>query len=1004
MAGKPTPDKRPPIGKRKPAAKGKEATPGKKKTPDSGTCAPKGAGPHPTDVPVVGIGASAGGLEALQQFFKHLPADCGLSFVVIQHLSPNYKSAMDQLLSRATALPVLQIENNLKIEPGRIYLNPPEKFVSMAKGKFRLTPSTAPGRRSFLPIDHFFQALAAEKREKAICIILSGSASDGTQGLKSVKAAGGLTFVQSPDDATYASMPDSAIATQMVDFILPAAEIAPKLLAVLKHPCIRIIDANPTDKKDPAFNLDQIFSIIQSKTGHDFSSYKTTTLNRRIARRMAVHQLNAFSDYVKVMAKDPSEPGRLVKDMLIGVTRFFRDGDAFETLQEKVLTQLVQSRKPGERIRVWVAGCSSGEEAYSMMILLAEVMERLGIPLTVQIFASDLEADAIHTARLGIYPQNITADVSRQRLSRFFNHRDTSYHIKKSIRDTIVFSIHNLIKDPPISKIDLISCRNLLIYLKPELQKKILRMFHYALNRDGYLFLGPSETIGECTDCFSAVSLKHKIFKHRNMVPADRYTRNHLPEPAGHLIFPTAAPEKGRPSLTGICNLTERIILDEYAPAGVLVDRSYEILHFFGQTDPYLEVPKGKASFNLFKMAREGLSFKLTQGLSRAFNTGQTQRIKGVAVKTDQAFSSTTITVRPLPEKPAGRELLIVLFEETKSGRQKVAPQAAAGEAGETLPDVRRLEDELNTTREYLQTTIEALETSNEAYKAANEELQSVNEELQSANEELETSREELQSTNEELVTVNAEHQQKIDELTKSNNDINNLLESTEIACLFLDLNLCVRRFTPAVTRIINLRQTDIGRPVGDITTLMEAMNVHAHAREVLELLDRKRLEVKDKSGRWYEMRIMPYRTIDNVIDGVTLAFIDITDVRQLHLLRRVTAVFECASDAVTVQDFNGNILSWNRTAETLYGWTEQEATHMQVTEITAEKNRHDYAAVARRLQRGETVAPFEITRIPKSGEPIVVRLHVTTLVDEARRPVQFATYERPAGSQSGPG
>ncbi len=999
MAGKSTPEKRSPPGKRKPAAKGKAARPGRNKKAGGVICDRHPTGRDDTECVVVGLGASAGGLEALQRLFKPLAADCGVSFVVIQHLSPNYKSAMDQLLSRVTALPVIQIENNLKIEPGRIYLNPPEKFVSMAKGKFRLISSQSPGRRRFLPIDHFFNSLATEKQEKAVCIILSGSASDGTQGLKAVKAAGGLTFVQSPDDAAHASMPDSAIATQMVDFILPAAEITPKLLAVLKHPCIRGIDVTPTDEKDLAFYLDQIFSIIQSKTGHDFSSYKTTTLTRRIARRMAVHQLNAFSDYVMVMAKDPSEPGRLVKDTLIGVTRFFRDGDAFETLQEKVLTPLVQSRKPGETIRVWVAGCSSGEEAYSIAILLAEVMERLGIPLTVQAFASDVETHAVHTARLGIYPENISADVSRQRLSRFFSHGGTNYHIKKSIRDNLVFSIHNLIKDPPFSKIDLISCRNLLIYLKPELQKKILKMFHYALNPGGHLFLGTSEAIGECADCFSALSLKHKIFKQRNVVPAYRYTMNPLPEPAGHAISHTAAPEKGMPSLTDICTLTERIILDEYAPAGVLVDRGYEILHFFGQTDPYLEVPKGKASFNLLKMAREGLAFKLTRALSRAFNTAQTQRIEGVAVETDQAFFSATITVRPLPEKPAGRELLIVLFEETKRGRQKAAPQAAVGEAGETLPDLKRLEDELNTTKEYLQTTIEALETSNEAYKAANEELQSVNEELQSANEELETSREELQSTNEELVIVNAEYQQKIDELTKSSNDINNLLESTEIACLFLDLNLCVRGFTPAVTRIINLRQTDIGRPIGDITTLMEAMDIHAQAKAVLERLDRKRLEVKDKSGRWYEMRIMPYRTIDNVVDGVTLAFIDITEMRQLHKLRRVTAVFECASDAVTVQDFDGNILSWNRTAETLYGWTEQEATHMHVTEITAEKNRHDYAAVARRLQRGETVAPFEITRIPKSGEPIAVWLHVTTLVDEARRPVQFATYERPAGS-----
>ncbi|MEE4112553.1 MAG: chemotaxis protein CheB, partial [Desulfobacteraceae bacterium] len=465
MVRKSTPEKRSPEGQRKPAAKGKAARPGRKKKADGVVGDPHPTGADDTEFVVVGVGASAGGLEALKQLFKPLAVDCGVSFVVIQHLSPNYKSAMDQLLSRATVLPVIQIENNLKIEPGRIYLNPPHKFVSLVKGRFRLTPSPSPYRQTFLPIDHFLNSLATAKREKAACIILSGSASDGTQGLKTVKAAGGLTFVQSPDDAAYASMPDSAIASRMVDFILPAAEIAPRLLAVLKHPSIRCIDATPTDEKDPVFDLDQIFSIIQSKTGHDFSSYKRNTVNRRIARRMAVHQLNAFSDYVKVMAKDPAEAGRLVKDMLIGVTRFFRDGSAFETLQEKVLTPLVQSRQPGDSVRVWVPGCSSGEEAYSIAILFAEVVERLAIPLTLQVFASDLEADAIHRARLGIYPQDISADVTRQRLSRFFNHRDATYQIKKPIRDRIVFSVHNLIDDPPFSKIDLISCRNLLIYL-----------------------------------------------------------------------------------------------------------------------------------------------------------------------------------------------------------------------------------------------------------------------------------------------------------------------------------------------------------------------------------------------------------------------------------------------------------------------------------------------------------------------------------------------------------
>ena len=997
MARNTNSEKKKQLGKRKPAPSTRgAANPGQKKTPDTGISDPQGAETSYTDIPVVGVGASAGGLEALQQLFKPLPADCGLSFVVIQHLSPNYKSAMDQLLSRATALPIIQIKNNLKVEPGRIYLSPPEKFVSMATGKFRLTPSKASGRRSFLPIDHFFNVLSTEKQEKAVCIILSGSASDGTQGLKAVKAAGGLTFVQSPEDASYASMPESAIATQMVDFILPATEIAEKLIAVLKHPYISHIDTTPTHEKDLDFNLKQIFSIVQSKTGHDFSSYKATTLSRRSARRMAVHQLNAFSDYVKVMANDPAEPSRLVKDMLIGVTRFFRDGKSFETLQEKVLVPLVQSRQPGDNIRVWVAGCSSGEEAYSIAILLAEVLERLCIPLTIQIFASDIETDAIHTARLGIYPDNIAEDVSQQRLSRFFNHRESNYHIKKSIRNNVVFSIHNLINDPPFSKIDLISCRNLLIYFKPELQKKILSMLHYALNPDGYLFLGPSETIGESADYFSAVSPMHKIFKHRDRMPADHYAMNHLHTPAGDDIFNMATKEKETSPLPEAYSHVERIILEEYAPPGVLIDRNFETLHFFGHTDPYLEVPKGKASFNILKMAREGLAFKLTQCLSRALKSGKMERIEGVSFKTAHGFISTAICVRPLLEKPTGRDLLIVLFEETESGQPKDAPKTPDADAGKTPPDVNRLADELSTTREYLQTTIEELETSNEEYKAANEELQSVNEELQSANEELETSREELQSTNEELITVNAEHQQKIDELTKSNNDINNLLESTEIASLFLDLNLCVRRFTPAVTRIINLRQTDIGRPVSDITTLMETVNIHAHAKEVLERLDRKRLEVRDKSGRWYEMRIMPYRTIDNVIDGVTIAFIDTTDVRQVHMLRRITAVFENSSDAVTVQDFDGNILSWNRTAERLYGWTEQEASHMHITEITTENHRQDYAAVARRLKRGETVAPFEVTRIPKAGEPITVWLHVSTLVNEKGRPVKFTTFERP--------
>jgi len=949
--------------------------------------------PH-EDMPVVGIGASAGGLEALQQLFKHLPTDCRLAFVVIQHLSPRYKSAMGQLLSPTTSLSIVQIKHDLKIQTGCIYLNPPDKYVSLTNGRFRLTSDRSTDGVS-LPIDHFFHSLADAKGRKAIGVILSGSASDGTQGVRAIKAAGGLTIAQSPANAKYTSMPESAIATRMVDFILPAEAIGAKIDDIIKHPYLRLADALDVEEEAPVSELKRIFAILQGKTGHDFSNYKTTTIRRRIARRMAVHQLDRMSDYLKVIAKDPSEPSRLLKDTLIGVTSFFRDTEAFETLRDKVMVPLVKSRKNGDTIRVWVAGCSSGEEAYSVAILLAEAMESAKVLLTVQIFASDIDTDAIDMARRGIYLPNITTDVSSQRLTRFFDRSEDAFKIKKSLRDSVVFSIHNLIKDPPFSKIDLICCRNLLIYLKSELQKKVLPMFHYALKPDGYLFLGPSETIGEFGDYFSAVSYKHKIFRHRNTLQAEPYSLYHLPVFVGQREIHAEVDKPEKTIIPNIFNYIERIILDEYAPPGVLIDRNFNILHFFGHTDPFLKMPRGRASFNLLKMAREGMALKLTRGLNRTLKSGEVQRIEDVSVKSVKGLILVTITIRPVLEKPGGMDVMIVLFEAAKGYEKKAPAKAAAQEEAARPKDVKRLEEELKTTKEYLQTSIEELETSNEEYKATNEELQSVNEELQSANEELETSREELQSTNEELVTVNSEHQQKIDELNKSYNDINNLLESTEIASLFLNLNLCVRRFTPAVTRIINLRQTDIGRPISDITTQIQGPDIHGLAVEVIEKLQRKKMEVQDKRGRWYEMRLLPYRTVDNVIDGVTIAFIDITDLRQLNMLRQISPVFENATDAVTLQDFEGNILAWNRTAENLYGWSETEATRMHISEITAEKDRHNYAAVARRLQRGETVQSFEVVRIPKKGAPMTVRVYVSALADDKRRPIKFATFER---------
>ncbi len=480
------------------------------------------------------------------------------------------------------------------------------------------------------------------------------------------------------------------------------------------------------------------------------------------------------------------------------------------------------------------------------------------------------------------------------------------------------------------------------------------------------------------------------------MLPVEPYSMDHLSTFVGQREYHPGNDKRGKTAGPEIFGVAERIILEDYAPPGVLIDRNFNILHFFGHTDRFLKMPRGKAIFNLLQMAREGISFKLTRVLNAALRTRELQRIEDVSVKSPQGLIRTRIIIRPMPEKIAGMEVMIVLFETINGQGKKDVVSVTSGKSAGGHKEIQRLEEELKSTKEYLQSSIEELETSNEEYKATNEELQSVNEELQSANEELETSREELQSTNEELVTVNSEHQQKIDELNKSYNDINNLLESTEIATLFLNLNLCVRRFTPAVTRIINLRPLDIGRPISDITTHFQGIDIHGLAVQVIERLERKKLEIQDKKERWYEMRLFPYRTGDNVIDGVTIAFIDITDLRKLNMLRQISAVFENATDAVTMQDFDGNVLAWNRTAETCYGWTEAEATRMHISEMTAEKDRHDYAAVARRLQRGETVAPFHVIRIPKGGDPMTVRVYASTLADEEGRPIKFATFERP--------
>jgi len=865
----------------------------------------------PVSFPIVGLGASAGGLEALESFFSNMPSDSNMAFVIIQHLSPKHKSIMASLLSKSTQMPVNEITSGMKIEPNRIYLNPPDKNVVIQHSKLQLMmPIKTDGLN--LPIDCFFRSMASELNEKAICIILSGTATDGTLGLKAVKGGGGIAMVQDPDSAKYDGMPRSAIATGIVDFVLPVNKLPGELIKYVKAPYITA--AKKLKKTDESFSeyIQTIFALIRRSTGHDLSHYKQTTIRRRIERRMAVHQIGKIPNYVEYLEKNPAEVDILFKDMLIGVTSFFRDPEAFEILKEQVLPGLLKSRNPESLIRIWIVGCSTGEEAYSMAITLLEVMDLIKQHHNVQVFASDIDADALEHGRLGIYPDSIAADVSQGRLNKYFIKEDNTYRIKKKIREMIVFAAQNVIKDPPFSKIDLVSCRNLLIYMDSPLQKRVIPLFHYTLRPDGVLLLGTSESIGEFTDFFSPFNNKWKIF-----MKLEGYTE----KAADYPVMPFYQPRREdalkakQNSDVDIQNIAEKVILNDYAPPGVLVNEHYEIIHFLGKTDKYLETPVGKASFNVLSMAREGLRYKLSTALNNALRHHKICFDEAVRVKYNGGVRIVDLTVRPLFEANRSSGFLLVLFDEKSPDQTTSRKTGKKAEKKASDPALSTLEQELNATKERLQTTIEELETSNEELKSTNEELQSVNEELQSTNEELETSKEELQSTNEELVTVNTELQKKVDELSGANNDINNLLASTEIGTIFLDTDLKIKRFTPTATKIFNLIVTDVGRSLSHITANIPFENLYDDIKHVLKTLEKKEVEIQDRDGEWYSVRVIPYRTLENVIDGVVVTFTNYSKIKK--------AEFALAASEQNLQVAlkNYSIIAANADLDLRYTW-----------------------------------------------------------------------------------
>lgn len=940
--------------------------------------------------PIVGIGASAGGLEAYESFFKAMPEDSGMAFVLISHLDPTHISILPELIGKQTQMKVHQIQDGQKLLPNQVYVIPPNKILNILNGILYLLELPL-SRGLNLPIDIFFRSLAQDQGANAIGIILSGTGTDGTLGIKEIKGEMGMVMVQDERTAKYDGMPRSAISTGLADYILPVDKLPAQLINYVRHITIQPQTSFTADENKFQKALQKIFILLRSQTRHDFSHYKKNTIYRRIERRMHVHQIDEIKDYVKYLQNNEKEVHTLFKDLLIGVTSFFRDQEAFEILKHQFLTALLKNTPQNQKVRIWVAGCSSGEEAYSMAILMQESMKTMGRHFEVQIFGTDIDEDAINTARAGLYPSSISADISPERLTRYFTREDNHYRIHKSIREMVVFALQNLIKDPPFTKLDLLCCRNLLIYLESELQKKLLPVFHYSLKEKGILFLGTSESIGQTTELFKMEDKKWKIFTRQPYSPVAHPMLDFpvLPAP-DKTVKTTPSMEKSFPEINHLM-MVESILEQSNAPPCAIIDDKDNIVYIHGRTGRYLEPAIGKASVNILDMARPGLKVVLNATLRMVHKSKQPMVHKGVEIQENKGFIQVDLGVKPLQEYGAMNGLIMVSFmESTAMQEKKISPKPKKNAV------LAKLEQELQYTRENLQSTIEELETSNEELKSTNEEMQSTNEELQSTNEELETSKEELQSLNEESATVNVELQSRIDDLSKINDDMKNLLDSTQIATIFLDIDLGIRRFTQKATELIPLNHTDIGRPIHHFATELKDIKLVEYARRVLDTLAIIEEEVVSQNNRIFKIRLLPYRTIQNVIDGVVITLDDITRMKKIeNQLRHAAAMLTENMDAMTLQKFDGKILAWNKGAQNLYGYTEEEALKMNIFDTIPEGNKQETLTFIHQLEKGKQIAPFKTQRKSKDGRILDILLTATLFKDGSGKPEGIATTER---------
>ena len=926
------------------------------------------------DLPiVVGVGASAGGLEAFTQLLEALPDDTGMAFVLVQHLAPKHESALPTLLGPVSGMRVEQAREGLRPQPNHVYVIPPNSQLTIGQGKLHLAPRPA-GPAQHTPIDSFFRSLAEECGSRAIGVILSGTASDGSMGLREIKAAGGIAIAQDPNTATYGGMPHAAVATGVVDLVLPVRGIAEALVQFRDHPYIAPPSADPETEvsgelRASEAQLQRIFTLLRHAKGVDFSLYKPPTIKRRIQRRMALHKIEAVDAYVTHMKETPAEVDALYHDILIQVTHFFREQEALNGIARAVFPALLKDRPSDLPLRIWVPGCATGEEVYTVAILLLEALDAMSLSLPIQIFGTDVSEGAVEYARNGVYPEAIREHVSPERLRKSFTHVDGTWRISKKVRELCVFARQDLARDPPFSRLDLIVCRNVLIYLGAPLQKRLMNVFHYALKSSGFLVLGKAETVGLSSDLFTPLDKKQRIYLRR---PLERlHGTLFSSEMQKQRLDPQArrgsAQEPGPQSIIGQAN---QHLLEHYTPPAVLVDANMHIVQFRGQTGAYLEPAPGNASLNLLKMAREGLLYGLRTALHAARKKGQTVRKDGLRVKTNGGYRTLGIEISPIGAARRDLHYLIVFheppapFHEAPSTEPAPAPARGARREARDGKRVAHLQQELAASRDYLQSMIQDLEAANEELQSANEEILSSNEELQSTNEELDTAKEELQSINEELNTVNEELHGRNEELSRVNSDLLNLLGTVQIAIVIVNSDLQIRRFTPMAERLFNLIPGDIGRPIGNIQPTFEGQDLQALISEVIETMTPRTCEVRDRQGRWFSLTVRPYKNVANAIDGAVMVLHDIDATRResalaTHHRDLARGAMDLAREPAVVVNADLKVVSVNRAWCRRFRVTELETVGRPMADLpgAAWKDEAVGDALGRLLERAEAGA-----------------------------------------------